>query len=124
MFSMTGPLRRGFARVELLIISALLVVILGLALPAVQNAREAADRLRCQNNLKEMNLATINCADTNASVLPPSVGSYLKADSDGTLFFYILPYLEQEKAYKDAGDGKGNFSVWINNTYSVKIPTY
>jgi prepilin-type N-terminal cleavage/methylation domain-containing protein len=119
-----GINRGGFTLLELLMVSALLVVSLGLALPAAQNAREAADRLKCQNNLMHMTLATIDCADTNAGVLPPSVGSYLKADSDGTLFFYILPYLEQEKVYKNAGDGKGNFSVWINNTYSVKIPTY
>src|ERR1700687_2637996 len=115
---------RVFTLFELLIVLALLVVSLSLALPAAQNAREAADRLKCQNNLNQMTLATIDCADTNAGILPPSVGSYLNADSDGTLFFYILPYLEQEKVYKNAGDGKGNFSVWINNTYSMKIPTY
>jgi prepilin-type processing-associated H-X9-DG protein len=52
------------------------------------------------------------------------VGSYPDGNSDGTVFFYILPYLEQDNLYKNAGDGKGNYSAWTNSTYSVLIKTY
>jgi prepilin-type N-terminal cleavage/methylation domain-containing protein/prepilin-type processing-associated H-X9-DG protein len=122
MFS--PPSRRGFTLFELLVALALLVVLFGLALPGAQRAGEFANRLKCQNNLKQLDLATIICSDTNASTLPPSVGAYPNADSDGTLFFHILPYLEQDNVYKNAEDGKGNHSAWNNNTYSMKIPTY
>src|SRR5438270_338947 len=83
-------------RREPLLVLALLVALFGLALPAAQRAGEFANRLKCQNNLKQLDLATIICSDTNASTLPPSVGAYPNADSDGTLFFHILPYLEQD----------------------------
>jgi prepilin-type N-terminal cleavage/methylation domain-containing protein/prepilin-type processing-associated H-X9-DG protein len=115
---------RGFTLFELLVVLALLVVLLGLLLPAVQKVREAAARTQCQNNLRQITLGTINCADANAGKLPPAMGAYLKATSDGTLFFNILPYIEQDNVYKNADDGAGNLSSWTKSTYSVRIPTY
>src|SRR5262249_52315668 len=65
-----------------------------------------------ENNLKQLCLATINAADTNGGKLPPLVGPYPGPDSTaqgngyGSLFFHILPYLEQDNLYKSAYDGK------------------
>jgi prepilin-type N-terminal cleavage/methylation domain-containing protein len=115
--------RRGFTLFELLIVLALLVVLLGLALPAVQKVRQAADRNKCSNNLKQLVLACHNCNDTYGK-MPPTVGSFPNATSDGTLHFYLLPFVEQDALYNLGNDGAGNFSVWNKNVYSQNIPVF
>jgi prepilin-type N-terminal cleavage/methylation domain-containing protein len=120
----TPGTRRGFTLFEVLVVLALLVLALGLLLPAVQKVREAAARIQCQNNLKQITLATINCADQHEGALPPAVGPYLKEASDETLFLHILPYLEQDNLYKNSADDKGNHSAWNNAVYSYRIKIY
>jgi prepilin-type N-terminal cleavage/methylation domain-containing protein len=125
---------RGFTLIELLVVIAIIAILIGLLLPAVQKVREAAARTQCTNNLKQISLATINCADTHAELLPPGLGNYPNRNpgnlnGQGGLFFHILPYLEQAPLYNsalgtDARNGSlPTYSAW-NVQYTANVKTY
>jgi prepilin-type N-terminal cleavage/methylation domain-containing protein len=92
--------RRGFTLIELLVVIAIIAVLIGLLLPAVQKVREAANRMSCQNNLKQMALALHNCNDTQRR-LPPQAATFGGAYY-APLLFHLLPYIEQENVFKMA----------------------
>jgi prepilin-type N-terminal cleavage/methylation domain-containing protein/prepilin-type processing-associated H-X9-DG protein len=114
---------RGFTLIELLVVIAIIAILIGLLVPAVQKVREAAARTQCSNNLKQMTLAVIHCADTYRGPMPPAIGDYPKSNFTGTsgcqpppnqintayggMMYHILPFIEQGPLYESTRCANG-----------------
>lgn len=94
--------RLGFTLVELLVVIAIIGVLIGLLLPAVQKVREAASRVRCQNNLKQLALGAHAYHDANTAFMPGmnnGVGSNSLSDWRPTWIHHLMPYIELQASY-------------------------
>jgi len=98
--SRTGVGRRGFTLIELLVVIAIIAILIALLLPAVQQAREAARRTQCRNNMKQLGLALHNYHDVHITM---PFGYYVVTSPpllSSTWGIQILPFIDQDPLYK------------------------
>ena len=89
---------KGFTLIELLVVIAIIAILIGLLLPAVQKVREAAAKMQCQNNLKQLALGVHNYIST-FQAFPMSSSPWVNNNNGFGWIFRTLPYLEQESVY-------------------------
>ena len=116
--------RGGFTLVELLVVIAIIAVLIGLLLPAVQSAREAARRSSCTNNLKQIGLSLLNYADAKRGLPPSYVDNVPQSNSstaatDNLVVAWsalILPFMEQDALFDDFLGATNRLTLNYQNT--------
>jgi prepilin-type N-terminal cleavage/methylation domain-containing protein len=124
MFTVRESRRSGFTLIELLVVIAIIAILIGLLLPAVQKVRDAANRLQCSNNMKQLGIAVHNF-DSSFGRVPPTFyynGSSAApaanvAGTQGPILYFLLPYIEQNALYT-ASNGD------VKNVYKNVVKTF
>src|SRR5262245_7426808 len=129
---MTRSRRQGFTLIELLVVIAIIAILIGLLVPAVQKVRAAAARAHSSNNVKQIVLAVHSYHDAKKRIPPladcvmpgaPNSGGQ-NTNNYASVFFFILPYIEQQAMYDEGMAKKGVWEQSPNNVGSKKVVTY
>ena len=127
------PAKWGFTLIELLVVIAIIAVLIALLLPAVQQAREAARRSQCKNNLKQMGLALHNYLDNTKGVFPRGVnhssGPACCCVTDNgqvghTIHAMLLPFMDQAPLYAKINFGVRASDVLNAPVYQARMPAF
>jgi prepilin-type N-terminal cleavage/methylation domain-containing protein len=127
---MLHPIKRrptGFTLVELLVVIAIIATLIGLLLPAVQTAREAARRSSCQNNLRQMSLGALGFHDAKRKFPSGYTQESINGAFQGhSLFYFVLPFMEQRQLF-DSMDAKvplNNRTATRGSKAAASVPTF
>lgn len=110
--------RSGFTLIELLVVIAIIAILIALLLPAVQQAREAARRTQCRNNMKQIGLALHNYNDTFNTLMPLAFGDGGVSGAVRPTWIWtvmMFPYMDQAPLYNQLNPGPNSLSVVANN---------
>ncbi len=114
-----------FTLIELLVVIAIIAILIGLLIPAVQKVRESAQRTQCENNLKQIGIASMTYHDAN-NKLPAVTGLATSNTTAPTVFFWLLPYVEQQNLYNTVTiNPNGTVANYAAAApFNTTVPTY
>jgi prepilin-type N-terminal cleavage/methylation domain-containing protein len=124
-FGKQSFVRRAFTLVELLVVIAIIGILIALLLPAVQAAREAARRMQCSNNFKQIGLAVHNFHDSRNGLPPITLGGENTDTNRVSVFVLLYPYIEQQSLYDminaipAQSDGRAGFNVIVYKNAAI-----